>query len=117
VDLKLSLRFTRFDERSIRIPAMGSKVELNDSTFRLYGETINRFEGVTLKLDTAGSILKNGHKVRFHTFKENYYFVLNDHQGFLNDSRSFGLIPERLVIGKAWMVLLSPSGKRFLEKI
>lgn len=117
VDLKLSLRFTRFDEQNIRIPARGTKVELNDSTFRLYGETINRYEGATLKQDTAGNILKNGHKVRFHTFRDNYYFVINDHQGYLNDSRSFGLLPERFVIGKAWMVLLSPSGKRFLEKI
>lgn len=117
VDLKLKLRFTKFDEKALLIPAKGSKIELNDSTFRLYGETINRYEDGGLKIDTSGNILKNGHKVRSHTFKENYYFVINDHQGFLNDSRSFGLLPEHLIIGKAWMVFLSPSNKRFLEKI
>lgn len=117
VDLKLRLRFTRFDEQKIRIPSKGSKIELNDSTFQQYGELINRYEGAQLKIDTAGNILKNGHKVRFHTFKENYYFLINDHQGYLNDSRSFGLLPERLIIGKAWMVFFSPAEKRFLEKI
>jgi signal peptidase I len=117
VDLKLRLRFTRFDEKKILIPTRGSKIELNDSTFQLYGALINHFEGVQLKQDTAGNILKNGHKVRYHTFKDNYYFLINDHQGYLNDSRSFGLLPERLVIGKAWMVFLSPSNRRFLEII
>jgi hypothetical protein len=117
VDLKLRLRFTRFDEKKILIPSKGTKIELNDSTFQLYGALINRFEGVQLKQDTAGNILKNGHKVRYLTFKDNYYFLINDHQGYLNDSRSFGLLPERLIIGKAWMVFLSPSSKRFLEKI
>jgi len=117
VDLKLRLRFTRFDEKKILLPSKGSKIELNDSTFQLYGTLINTFEGVQLSRDTAGNILKNGHKVRFHTFKENYYFLMNDHQGYLNDSRSFGLLPERLIIGKAWMVFISPSSKRFLEII
>lgn len=117
VDLKLTQRYTKFDEKTIKIPSKGFKIELNDSTFRLYGETINRYEGAQLKIDTAGNILKSGHKVRFHTFKENYYFLVNDHQGYLNDSRSLGLIPEHLIIGKAWMLFLSPSNKRFLEKI
>ncbi len=117
VNLKLRLRVSKFDEKIIRIPTKGLKIELNDSTFPIYAQLINRFEGVQLKLDTAGNILKNGHKIRFHTFKENYYFLINDHQGYLNDSRSFGLLPERLIIGKAWMVFLSPSHKRFLEII
>jgi signal peptidase I len=117
VDLRLRLRVSGFDEKNIRIPAKGIKIEMNDSTYRLYGELINRYEGVQLNLDTAGNVLKNGHKIRFHTFKENYYFLINDHQGYLNDSRSFGLLPERFIIGKAWMMLISPSGKRFLEKI
>ncbi len=117
VNLKLRLRVSKFDEKKILIPSKGSKIELNDSTFQIYGQLINRFEGVQLMQDTAGNILKNGHKVRFHTFKENYYYLINDHQGYLNDSRSFGLLPERQIIGKAWLVLFSPSGKRFLEKI
>lgn len=117
VNLKLRLRVSKFDEKKILIPAKGQKIELNDSTFPIYAQLINRYEGVQLKLDTAGNILKNGHKIRFHTFKENYYFLINDHQGYLNDSRSFGLLPERLIIGKAWMVFISPSHKRFLEII
>jgi hypothetical protein len=117
IDLGLKLRVSSFDEKRILIPAKGTKIELNDSTFRLYGELINRYEGVQLNQDSAGNVLKNGHKVRSHTFKENYYFLINDHQGYLNDSRTFGLLPERFIIGKAWMMLFSPSGKRFLELI
>jgi len=117
IDLGLKLRVSSFDEKRILIPAKGTKIELNDSTFRLYGELINRYEGVQLNQDSAGYVLKNGHRVRSHTFKENYYFLINDHQGYLNDSRTFGLLPERFIIGKAWMKLFSPSGKRFLELI
>jgi len=117
VDLGLKLRVSSFDEKRILIPAKGTKIEMNESTFRMYGELINRYESVHLNEDTAGNVLKNGHKIRSYTFKENYYFLINDHQGYLNDSRSFGLLPERFIIGKAWMMLFSPSGKRFLELI
>jgi len=117
VDLELKLRVSSFDEKKILIPAKGTKVEMNDSTFRLYGKLINQYEGIQLKEDSLGYVWRNGHKIRFHTFKDNYYFLINDHQGYLNDSRSFGLLPERFIIGKAWMMLISPSGKRFLEKI
>jgi len=117
VHLDLKPRVSRFDEKKIRIPSKGSRIELNDSTYQLYGDLINRYEKEQLKQDTTGFILKNGHQVRFYTFKQNYYFLINDHQGYLNDSRSFGLLPEHLIIGKAWMVFVSPSGRRFLEII
>jgi signal peptidase I len=115
--IMLKLRVSEYDEKAIRIPAKGMPLELNDSTFQQYGNLINRYEGVVLTRDTAGVFLENGRKVRYHIFQENYYFMLNDHQGYLNDSRSFGVLPERLFIGKACLVLFSPASKRFMQKI
>lgn len=118
-DIRLSLRrqLSNYDSTIILIPAKGLRMELNDSTYQLYGSLLRKYEGVQLRQDSTGFYTAGGAKITYHIFQENYYFLLNDHQGCLNDSRTLGLIPERYVIGKAWMTLLSPSGKRFLEKI
>jgi signal peptidase I len=115
--LGLRNRGFEFDLKDMLIPSKGTIITLNDSTFQLYGNLINRYEGVRLTRSSSRLFLKNGRKVRSYQFQENYFFVLNDHQGYLNDSRSFGLLPERFIIGKAVMVLLSPADKRFLQKI
>lgn len=101
----------------LKIPKKGMKIQLNDSTLKLYGDIIRKFEKVELTRDSVGKIYKNGYLSHLYVFKQNYYFVLNDHQGYLNDSRQLGVIPESLVIGKALFVLFSPENKRFMQKI
>lgn len=113
--LSLKKVSTAFDERNMRIPYKGMKIELNDSTLKLYGTAIRYFEHVSISKTSSGTYLKNGLKSNRYVFKYNYYYVLNDHQGFLNDSRSLGVIPEQLIVGKASLVLFSPKTKRFMQ--
>jgi signal peptidase I len=115
--LELHLEAIYLGNCKLRIPARGMQIPLNDSTLSLYGNLIEKYENVTLRRCADGTILKNGHKSYRYIFKCNYYFFLNDHQGYLNDSRSLGLIPEQLILGKVNLVLFSPSDKRFLHKI
>jgi signal peptidase I len=99
---------------NIKIPKRGYQIPLNDSTLFLYGELIKTYENVEIKKETSNRFLKNNHKSNKYVFQKDYYFMLNDHQGYTNDSRSFGLIPEQLFIGKIGLLMLSPSSKRFM---
>jgi signal peptidase I len=115
--LQLKPCFSTFDEKDVFIPNKGFQIILDDSTFNLWGGLINRFEGITLKRSADGLFFENNTKIERYTFKQNYYFLLNDHQGYLDDSRTFGILPESHIIGRATMILLSPRDKRFLQKI
>lgn len=101
----------------LKIPKKGMKIPLNDSTLQLYGNIIQNFEEVKITRDSVGRIYKNGYLAHLYVFKQNYYFLMNDHQGHLNDSRQFGVIPESLFVGRACFVLFSPENKRFMQKI
>lgn len=115
--LELNPCSSTFDEKTEVIPYKDFRIELNTRSFRIWGELINKYEGIKLIRTESGKFRKNGKEADYYIFKQNYYWVLNDHQGYLDDSRSLGLIPENHVIGKAYMVLFSPKTKRFLQKI
>jgi len=115
--IELNSCSSSFDEKTEVIPYKDFRIELNTRSFRIWGELINKYEGVKLVRSESGKFRKNGKEADYYIFKQNYYWVLNDHQGYLDDSRSLGLIPENNVIGKAYMVLFSPKTKRFLQNI
>ena len=115
--IRLKLRSSSFDHKMDIIPYKGLHLELNHRTYKLWAEIINRYEGVKLEQTKDGLYKVDGKRAEDYTFKQNYYWLLNDHQGYLNDSRSFGIIPESYIIGKAWLVLFSPETKRFLQYI
>jgi signal peptidase I len=88
------------------IPSAGMTMELNDSNIVFYERIIREYEGVELK-QTGGEFFVDGESITKYTFKHNYYFGMGDNRDFSADSRSWGLIPETHVIGKAWMVFFS----------
>jgi len=104
------------DVRTALIPYKGYSIQLNNRSLSLWSEILEKYEKVSVKRQN-GKILLNGHATEYYTFKQNYYWVLNDHQGYLNDSRTFGPIPECHIIGKACLILYSPEKKRLLQKI
>jgi signal peptidase I len=88
---------------------------LDSASFNKWHTLINAHEECRLIRSKEGNYLLNGVRIRRYTFKQDYFLVLNDHQGFLNDSRTFGLVPASHIIGRALFTLFSPKEKRFLE--
>jgi len=113
----LRLYKTTYDHVSTLVPYKGLPICLNDCSYRQWGKLINAYEGVSLKRLGKDKYALNGKESTFYTFRQDYYWVLNDHQGFLNDSRTMGPIPFSHIIGNACLLLFSPRDKRFLQRI
>jgi len=106
-----------YDTFNTVVPYKGYQLTLDSLSFTTWKSLINAHEGVVLTNTSDHRYLLNGKLTDQYTFKQNYYVVLNDHQGYLNDSRTFGLVPASHIIGRALLVLFSPSEKHILEKI
>lgn len=96
------------------IPAKGMKIELSPLTVSLYKQIIED--------ETQGEKI-NIYSLKWYTFRYNYYWFLSDNPDKSVDSRTFGFISEKNLIGKASLVWYSSDSEgnfrwnRILSKI
>jgi signal peptidase I len=88
------------------IPGKGLTIILNNRSFYLYRHIIEHFEGMAIHKN-GEQVFINNHPVTSYTFKQNYYFVLDDNRDNAKDSRYWGFLPESHIIGKVRRVLVS----------
>ncbi|WP_422355357.1 signal peptidase I [Roseivirga pacifica] len=87
-------------EDFIIVPVQGIPYHIDDDFYYNFREVIIRFEGEEL-LKRAGQYYLNGEPATSYSFSRNYMFVVGDNRRFSIDSRTFGVIPYDLIIGKA----------------
>ncbi|MDD2564302.1 MAG: signal peptidase I [Salinivirgaceae bacterium] len=85
---------------TFEVPGKGTVVSINFRTLAGYEELIEKYEGNKLDATLDNAIYINGSRVNSYTVKENYYIVLSDNRDRYFDLRSFGLVPESMIIGK-----------------
>ena len=99
--------FNKDNYGPLYIPRKGDVLELNPSTLPVYRELIAG-EGHTVG-EAGGRIVLDGKPADSYTVGENYYFVMGDNRDNSLDSRYWGFLSERDIIGQALVVYWSWS--------
>lgn len=84
---------------SLAIPYKGQTMYIGGRMFEIYKHLINNYEGHNAYLTEQGPFI-DGKLTLNYTFKNNYYFVMDDNRDFGKDSRTWGMLPESHIIGK-----------------
>ncbi len=94
-----NIRFTSGNTLTfMKIPKRGETITLTDSNYAFYQSLIEKEGNQIGKL--LDKIFINGSETTKYTFKQNYYFVQGDNTDVSIDSRQFGLISEKSIIGR-----------------
>ena len=95
------------------IPKKGMKISLAHENKILYKSVISQYPG-NLTGKNGSELLQN----RIYCVEKDYYFVMGDNYFNSKDSRYWGFLPEKNIIGKASFILFSlDPNKKGLRKI
>ncbi|WP_298344609.1 signal peptidase I [uncultured Algibacter sp.] len=87
-------------------PKKGMQIILNDKNFAIYHKALRKYEKVKIKR-VNGTYFINDVIKDLYTFKQNYYFMMGDNRDETIDSRFFGFLPEKNIVGYVQGVFLS----------
>jgi signal peptidase I len=88
------------------IPRQGDTIHLQESSLPALQGVVAR-EGHRVALSPFGEVLIDGKPTTRYRVEQNHYFVAGDNRSDSYDSRYWGLIPEKAIIGKALVVYWS----------
>lgn len=105
------------------VPAKGATIDLDTINYILYKLPIEYETGKTIIVKN-GLLLLDNKPITGHTFIENYYFTAGDNVFDSQDSRYWGFVPEKHIVGVATRIFYFKSrttGKyrwdRFMKSI
>lgn len=82
------------------VPAKGDNISLDEWHCTLYGQIIEYETGSHLEF-RDGTALLDSIPTDIYTFQDDYYYVLGDNSPDSNDSRYWGFVPGRFIVGAA----------------
>lgn len=88
------------------VPFAGMRVDLSDSTLDTWRTMLMR-EGHAVAMNSDRVVVLDGIATREAVIGQDYYFVLGDNRANSRDSRHWGYVPQRNIIGEALVVYWS----------
>ncbi|MBI4429792.1 MAG: signal peptidase I [Ignavibacteriales bacterium] len=90
----------------VTVPAKGQRIELNKKNIEQWRMLIRR-EGHEVESTRNGEVLIDGEVQKEYVVQKDHYFVMGDNRNNSMDSRSWGFVPDRYLVGKAILVYWS----------
>jgi len=103
---KISLSWSNSNWGPLEIPSKGTTVKLNKTNLIFYKYILKNYESVKFE-EINNRYYVNETQIGYYTFKNNYYFLIGDNWTNSLDSRNWGLVPEKNVIGKVEGILFN----------
>lgn len=97
--------FNRDNYGPVVVPKKGDTIALTPETFPLYSWLLE-YEGKSAK-ETAAGITVAGQLTSEYTVGQDYYFMMGDNRDNSLDSRYWGFVPEKNILGSAVIIYWS----------
>ncbi len=111
-----TIGWTIRDMGPFTIPGKGTEIKLDYRNWLLYRRYIEWETGEKLLWQDSVAVI-GGRPIMRYTFTENYCFAAGDHAIDSHDSRYFGLVPEKFIVGTAGIRWKSPDKSRIFTFI
>lgn len=102
---KRSLKWNKHFINGIYVPKSGDKIKLDTSNICFYEKIIKEETGHPVKIKNDSIFVNDGY-ITEYTIRNNYYYVMGDNRDNAIDSRYWGFLTEKNIIGKVWCTLL-----------
>lgn len=97
--LKVKAINFELNKTQIKIPKAGDIVEITPLNYLFYAKAINKYEEQKIEIINT-HIYINNLRSNHYTFQNDYFFMMGDNRSRSIDSREFGLIPFKQIVGK-----------------
>ncbi|MBO5445418.1 MAG: S26 family signal peptidase [Muribaculaceae bacterium] len=98
------------------IPGKGMRITLDRRNWLLYGRYVEWETGKRVEWKDS-AVYIDDIPTKSYIFAENYCFAAGDHVIDSRDSRYFGLVPEKFIVGTAGIIWKPKSSDRLLKSI